>query len=595
MKRKIFFAIILAITTFLLSTPVNLKAVKAEEYETKLQNTVVFLTFEEEHSFLENFEENILKMYDDENSSISVKNYLLVQSKGRVELSTQILKPKKGDLCVRSSKPIDFYMPRYKWSKDGKEYLEINQAGYDNRYFDDNGIPVDPSTVGAKVHIDEAYREQLLLTEIIQTLEVDSDYKSDLNKDNFVDSFVIITDFTAEVSSEVDWGNILWPHKGNSRSFSDKLINYYYYEQDKKAEYQNLKILKLGSGYLSAYNLISASSITSKRAGDYNKVILNDDCDLYNVGILTHEMLHIFGLSDYYSYEDLTYQSVGEFDVMGNNTTVVPQNMLGYLRYKMGWLSYDDILYINDSGEYSLPLTYTDDGKTVAKIVLSNYHETGEYFMLEFRSKSLATSKNPFDAELSGDGLIVYRVNRANAYYNSAGEYGNTDYGNMFSGDEVYVYRIGNNVKALNAPITNTSYALLGAEQSAGGKYIFDLNAKKYSLTSYGNADMTKTVSNLKTSTKDDSETILFYSNGKNSGIVLSNIIIDLKEGKVKFNVSLPEKQSTMPILTAKNTQITKFLDGNNYLLWNSDVKSGTAHVLAVRATERLNKLAESG
>ena len=165
-----------------------------------------------------------------------------------------------------------------------------------------------------------------------------------------------------------------------------------------------------------------------------------------------------------------------------------------------------------------------------------------------------------------------------------------------FGKDEVYVYRIGNpaSTKALNG-VLGTSYALLGAEQSSTDNSILDVNRKKYSLINYGNADKSKTIDALKTSTKEDSETILFYSDGKNSGIVLSNITIDFKEGKVKFNVALPEKQSTMPILTSKNIQISKFLDGNSYLLWNSDVKSGTAHVLVVRATERLKNLAEAG
>ena len=102
-------------------------------------------------------------------------------------------------------------------------------------------------------------------------------------------------------------------------------------------------------------------------------------------------------------------------------------------------------------------------------------------------------------------------------------------------------------------------------------------------------------------SSSDD--TLMFYDydsyefvrcDGTDSSYV-SNITIDFKEGKVKFNVALPEKQSTMPILTSKNIQISKFLDGNSYLLWNSDVKSGTAHVLVVRATERLKNLAEAG
>ena len=585
MKRKNFLAMLIAIISFLLYLPSNNGIASAEEYlsSEKVQNLVVFLTFDQEHSFKENFEEDIYKMY--ETSSISVKNYLLYQSRDKLELSTQILKQKNGDMCVRSTHSVNYYKPRYQWSYS--RYYDVNPEGYDNRYFDENGSPVAPQTVGSKVHIDASYREQLLLTEIVEALDIDRDYKSDLNGDNYVDSFVIISDFSADSS----WGNILWPHMGNSRSFTEKLINYYYYEPDKKEEYQSLPLLKLGQGYLSAYNLISASSITASKVGNNNNVILNEERDLYNVGILAHEMMHTLGLADYYSYENFSYESVGEFDLMGT-TTVVPQNMLGYLRLKMGWLDYSDVLYINDSGEYTLPLTYEQGKPTIAKIILSDYHQTGDYFMLEFRSKSLATLKDPFDCELSGDGLIIYRVNTASAYYNSAGDLGNTDYGNMYGKDEVYVYRVGNPnaTKVLNSPL-GLSYALLGGKQES----ISVLAGGKYNTKTYGNADKSKTADTLISSDLNDSETALLYSDGKNSGIVLSNVTVDEKAKCVKFNLSLPEKQSSMPILTAKSTKISKFLDGNNYLLWDSDVKSGKAHLLAIRSTDRLKRLAETG
>ncbi len=587
MKRKNFFAILLAITTFLLLFPLNKAEVIAEEniQKVKLQNSVVFLTFNEEPSFEENFEDDIKAMY--ETSSVSVKNYLLYQSREKVELFTNILKPENADF-VRSNMSVAYYKPRYKWTDE--EYLEINPEGYDNRYFNDKGEPVASETIGAKVHIDEAYREQLLLNEIVNSLKIDSDYDSDLNGDGIVDSLVIITDF----KDEAERGEILWPHMGNSRSFDDKkLMSYYYYESGNEEEYRVKagKSLKLGDASVHAYNIISAQSITSERIN--NNLILNEEGNLYNVGVLAHEMMHTLGLSDYYSDKNSAYQSVGEFDLMGSST-VIPQNMLGYLRYKMGWLDYSDILYINDSGEYSLPLTYSDKEKTIAKIVLSDYHQTGDYFMLEFRSKSLATAQDPFDCGLSGDGLIVYRVNRSSAYYNKAGELGNTDYGNMYGKDEIYVYRVGdpNTTKALSSP-TGISYALLGNNEPV---YSIEYPRKKYSLTTFGNADKNKTADTLISSELNDSETALFYSDGKNSGIVISNVTIDLKEERVKFSITLPEKQSTIfKNFTPESVEIDKFLDGNDYLLWNSDVKSGTAHILAVRSTDRLRRLAETG
>ena len=295
-------------------------------------------------------------------------------------------------------------------------------------------------------------------------------------------------------------------------------------------------------------------------------------------------MMHNVGLYDYYSYEDKTYESVGEFDLMGS-TDVVPQYTLSYLREKLGWLGYENTLYINDSGNYTLYPVNSEDPIKSCKIILNDYLTTGEFFMAEVRSQSLATSNNPFDGELSGNGLIIYRVNKSNAYVNSLGTVSTTDYGNMYGDDEVYVYRMGNNKKLASDGIS-ISYALLG-------NGLIDLVHPEYDHTTFGNSDKSLSIDSL-TGSSDKNKTIISYTNGHNSGIVFSNVKLN-EDGSVSFHVQLPENQGGMPSLGAKDVTISRFLDGRDYIYWNSNVKSGVAHVMVLRSTDRLKSLAEKG
>ena len=215
--------------------------------------------------------------------------------------------------------------------------------------------------------------------------------------------------------------------------------------------------------------------------------------------------------------------------------------------------------------------------------------------MAEFRSASLASEKKPYDSTLTGDGLIVYRVNPANAYINSSNEKGSIDYGNMYGDDEVFVYRLGipGKIKRTSS-LTFESYCLFGS-----GENIFTWdNGRQRSLyqnNSFGNADKLKQANNLITSPTSPSETIVFYSDGTNSCIVFSNIVIDKANRTVNFEVSLPEKEGQIPMLNSDNVFIEEGTDGRMTLKWNSDVKSGKVTVMAVRSTNRIRKMAESG
>lgn len=582
MKNKKFVAFFIAIITilhFLVFCCSSCLAKSAVGEITRLQNTVVFVTFEKQgDNFEEGFFDSVYKTF--ETAPHSVKNYLAYQSGGKVDLQTQTISASFGK-AVRTLRGVNYYKPRYKWVNG--TYEEINEDGYDNRYFNRSGKAVAPNSANSLPHIEGVYREQELLREIFSNLKIDKNYKSDLNGDGKADSVTVITDQNA--TSE--WGDVLWSHSGVCHEVSKELENYYYFGEN---SYEELPPITLGNANLYSYNLYSSYEICATKLGDYLQNLPEEEKDLYNVGLFVHETLHVLGFSDYYSYEDSVYEAVGEFDILAQ-TNPVPQNMLGYLRLKAGWLSYEDVLYINQSGRYTLPLSTAEEGKKIAKIILSDYNQTGEYFMAEFRSKSMASETLPYDGGLSGDGLIIYRVSPQSAYINSSNQTSSTDYGNMYGNDEVYVYRVGNptTTKKVTSPL-NISYSLLGNGQS-----IITWDGGLYLNTTYGNGDLTKTVDNLKADLTEYSETIIHYSNGENSGILFEDIAIDYQNQSISFSVTLPEEQVGEFDFSSEDICMKKSLGGKNMLVWQSDSKSGKVQVMAIRATNRLKELAEKG
>ena len=596
MKKQKFIAILFAILTILypfslykevFATESQALYKKASEVQIapNIQNSLVLVSFAGDGSnFPGGFEEDILKMYN--TSPYSVSNYLKQQSVNKVVLNTTLLEGAEGKI-INVEHSENYYKPRFKWQYS--EYIEINEEGYDNRFFNQDGEPVSPTSTGAKMHIEGSYREQQLIREIAGKIVVSKSYNADLLQDGKCDSFIIITDQTQSSSRE----DVLWSHKSSVYLFSDAVLENFYVG-DLKEECKKMSNVSIAKSVLSNYSLLSSIEITATTIGENNLKVLESERGLYNIGLLAHEMLHVLGLPDYYSYTDSTYESVGEFDVMGT-THVLPQNMLGYLRLKMGWLNYDNVLYINNSGSYSLPLAADTNDKSIAKIILSDYNNTGEYFMAEFRSATLASETNPYDSTLTGDGLIVYRVNPANAYINSSNEKGSIDYGNMYGDDEVFVYRLGmpGKIKKTSSPAFE-SYCLFG---SGADILTWDNGAlpSLYNNRSFGNSSKQKQANNLVTNPTSPSETIVFYSDGTNSCIVFSNIVIDKVNRTVNFEVSLPEKEGQIPMLNSDNVFIEEGTDGRMTLKWNSDVKSGKVTVMAVRSTNRIRKMAESG
>ena len=535
-----------------------------------IYNTVIYLSFnEEDDAFPDNFYSDMRQMF--ETASVSVANYFKKQSLGALDIKTTFLFD--DGQCVRSEHGVDYYRPRYAWKgvAGTYSYTEVNPEGYDNRWYDKDGNLTPPSESGARQSVEGAYREQRLLREVVGKCDAPRGFDGDYDNDGYLDSLVIVTD--VESSDTTD--DVLWSHMGVCHSFSDGVLDNYYYRPEEKSKLKSLEMAVIRNAGVARYNVISAGVLCSRTPGEYSNKVKAEERHLYDVGLLCHEMAHCIGLSDYYSYEDSSYESVGEFDLLGNATNVVPQYMLSYLRFKKGWLGYDNLLYVNDNGRYTLYPVASDKQVKACKIVLSDYLATGEYFMAEVRSRDYAYEDNPFDAYLPASGLIIYRVNESNAYINSLGSKGTTDYGNMYGDDEVYVYRVGGGKKT-------TDVAGLVTLSMFGDKL------PAYA-SSFGDPDTTKTVKDYSSSDLK----LISYGDGRNSGIVFSDITIN-DDGSVTFDVSLPEEQKNVPVLDMSKAYIDRYVDGGNRVFWKSNVKSGSAHVMVIRSTDRLKKLAES-
>ena len=272
----------------------------------------------------------------------------------------------------------------------------------------------------------------------------------------------------------------------------------------------NLTVLIQGTGEQADASVMwphkSISDVTTKINGTYyvgNYNFINTYSLLDSVtqqGTVSHEFLHTVGLPDLYRKSGMSGVPVGRWDIMASDS-MYQQYPLSYLRHKMGWVPMQTISH---SGDYTLdPVTDTDSDRILYK--LETPMSNTEFFMLEYRYKnpdySYYDSKR-FEAKLPSSGLLIYRVNTAVEYQTN---FGGEDY--------LYVFRPDDTSTSSSAGDTNAA-----AVNPLEGE------------TSYGSADMSAPLT----------ENTIFYSDGKNSGIVISNVTYT-EDNKLSFHVEYPD------------------------------------------------------
>ncbi|MDE6674162.1 MAG: immune inhibitor A, partial [Acetatifactor sp.] len=212
-------------------------------------------------------------------------------------------------------------------------------------------------------------------------------------------------------------------------------------------------------------------------------------------GVIAHEFLHTLGLPDLYRSSG-SGDPVGRWDIMASVSCFL-QYPLSYLRARQGWIP---MKTIDKSGTYTLTAVSESGGDKV--FVLKTPLSESELICLEYRKQ--ATDPNRFDYRIPTSGLLMYRVDdKIEGLTNNAGK------------NYIYVYRPG---------VTHPEAATDGYIDRAA----LDVTAGE---TSYGTTDLDA----------DFTQNTLYYSDGSNSGIRISDLKLSSDQSKLTFTVTFAD------------------------------------------------------
>ncbi len=150
-----------------------------------------------------------------------------------------------------------------------------------------------------------------------------------------------------------------------------------------------------------------ALTFGSKRLSIYScspELKSNSGDNITNIGVICHELCHVFGAPDYYDTNDATggeFVGTGNWDLMAggswNYNGISPAHINMYQKIVFGWVTPTEL-----NSETSVSGMLNSAENPVAYKV--NTTTSGEYFILENRQKA------GFDSYLPGSGLLIYRV-----------------------------------------------------------------------------------------------------------------------------------------------------------------------------------------
>ncbi|MGN0480179.1 MAG: hypothetical protein ACI4EV_01260, partial [Lachnospiraceae bacterium] len=239
-----------------------------------------------------------------------------------------------------------------------------------------------------------------------------------------------------------------------------------------------------------AGNYAGVTSINCKRVAAYN-IIPEGNAYMGSgqSGIIIHEFMHSLGFPDLYRS---SVTPVGTWDIM-SSVYLYLQYPLAYTRSSVGkW--FDIPVVTKDKTGYSI---YSAEAasdvalKENQAVILSTPYSDNEFFVVEYRKQtSLYDATYPLDASIYGSGLVIYRVNNNVEYKTNTGS----------SPYYIYVFRPGDTY----------SDGIEAANGTPENSYLSEESGR----TVYGLADLSKGL-------KDGAIT---YSDGTNSGIVISNV-----------------------------------------------------------------------
>ncbi|MBO5386825.1 MAG: hypothetical protein J6A59_01595 [Lachnospiraceae bacterium] len=269
-------------------------------------------------------------------------------------------------------------------------------------------------------------------------------------------------------------------------------------------------------------------TVNGLKAGNYNVVTESGGyLGLQKSGVFIHEFMHSLGYPDLYrvgASNGSTALPVGYWDIM-SKVSYRLQYPLAYLRSSYtGWFTIPTIT--SDAKGYTIysASAATEATKDNQALILKTDYSDTEFFVVEYRYKDSDYASTAYDSYVHGSGLIVYRVN-TKQIKNMAGET-----------DLIYVFRPGD------------TYDAYGNEAAEGDLSKSFLSAES-GRTSYGS-------SNYEDSLEEGAIT---YSDGTNSGIVISNVG-SATGPTISFDVSFGDGGESLGGFW--NTESTKSVNG---------------------------------
>lgn len=216
-----------------------------------------------------------------------------------------------------------------------------------------------------------------------------------------------------------------------------------------------------------------------------NYVVLSEYDLALGAAVASHEFLHTRGYPDLYvgGGSDTGCSPVGPWCSMSTASYNYP---LAYLRSAIsGWLTIPTVTSTAKGYRLHTASTAVTSQEPQAVILKTDLCTT-EFFVVEYRKKS--TDLRGLDYHIPGSGLIVYRVNLSRD--------------SNFSGPPymVYIFRPGD------------SYA--DGHELGGGDVYSAFLSQESGRTAYGSTDLSAALE----------DGALTYSDGRNSGIVISNV-----------------------------------------------------------------------
>ena len=228
-------------------------------------------------------------------------------------------------------------------------------------------------------------------------------------------------------------------------------------------------------------------------------------------GVIIHEFLHTLGYPDMYRKGEGV--PIGTWDIMANVSYRL-QYPLAYLRSAYtNWFQIPTVTESQTGLSLYAASKTTDETKDQQALILKTDYSDTEFFVVEYRKKADNYEGgqyfNGYEAGIPGSGLLVYRVNTS-----QSSNYTGTS-------DLVYLFRPGD------------SYGNDGRELGKGEPFSAHLSAD-VKRTGYGSSNFEDSLS----------EGAITYSDGANSGIVISNVG-NTDGDQITFDITFHEKDES--------------------------------------------------